>query len=124
MVFTRSSKKKFLGDVTYVFNIANNFKPFSQKITKSPQSEVSPTYQSPPPNFKIPPRNILTLPLLLPENLVYLLAVRHLHNIFETSQSSLTLSCIILKNGLTLKILRYEHSKIFKVCLAIFQHHA
>ena len=40
-------------------------------------------------------------------------------------EKELTLSCIMLKNGQTyLKILKWEQRKIFKVCLAIFQHDA
>ena len=47
-----------------------------------------------------------------PQILCAFYALPMLHN--------LTLSCIMLKSGQTLKILRGLHRKIFKVCFAIF----
>ena len=58
----------------------------------------------------------LSMIVVDPDSIIYIVGYEILLHV-----NALNFSSIMLKNNL--KILRFEHRKIFKVCLAIFQHY-
>ena len=58
----------------------------------------------------------LSMIVVDPDSIIYIVGYEILLHV-----NALTFASIMLKNDL--KILRFEHRKILKVCLAIFQHY-